>query len=93
MAFIKATKGKKPVRLVIGGPSGAGKTYTALIFAKYLAKLTGKPTAAVDTEHYRMSLYADKFDFEVNNWEPPFDPEELVKTIHDAEKAEDCGDG
>lgn len=86
MGFIKATKGKKPARIVIGGPSGAGKTFTALTFAKYLEKLTGKPTAAVDTEHYRMSLYADKFSFDVNNWEPPFDPKELIKVIHDAEK-------
>ncbi len=87
MAFTKATKGKKPVRLVLGGPSGAGKTYTALTFAKYLEEITGKPTAAVDTEHYRMSLYADKFSFDVNNYEPPFDPRELIKIIHDAEKA------
>jgi hypothetical protein len=85
--FVKATKGKKPVRLVLGGPSGAGKTYTALIFAKYLEKITGKPTAAIDTEHYRMSLYADKFNFDVYNWEPPFDPEELVKVIHEVEKS------
>lgn len=86
-SFTKATKGKKPVRLVLGGPSGAGKTYTALVFAKYLEELTGKPTAAVDTEHYRMSLYADKFNFDVNNWEPPFDPRELIKVIHEVEKA------
>ena len=86
MGFEKAVKGKKPVRVVIGGPSGAGKTYTALTFCKYLESVTGKPTAAVDTEHYRMSLYADKFSFDVDNAEPPFDPKLLIKTIHDAEK-------
>lgn len=85
-SFVKATKGKKPVRLVLGGPSGSGKTFTALTFAKYLEKLTGKPTAAIDTEHYRMSLYADKFSFDVNNWEPPFDPRQLIKVIHEVEK-------
>ena len=87
MAFTKAEKGKKPVRLIIGGPSGSGKTFTGLTFAKYLAKMTGKPTAAVDTEFYRMSLYADKFDFDVNNFQPPFNPEMLVETIHEAERA------
>lgn len=86
-SFNKATKGKKPVRLVLGGVSGAGKTFTALTFAKYLEKISGKPTAAVDTEHYRMSLYADKFAFDVNNFEPPFDPRELMKIIHEAEAA------
>ena len=84
-SFVKATKGKKPVRLVLGGVSGAGKTYTALLFAQYLAKVTGKPTAAVDTEHYRMSLYADKYSFDVLNFEPPFDPRELMRIIHEAE--------
>lgn len=86
-SFIKATKGKKPVRLVLGGPSGAGKTFTALTFAKYLEEITGKPTAAIDTEHYRMSLYADKFNFDVNNYEPPFDPRDLIKVIHEVEKS------
>jgi hypothetical protein len=86
-SFAKATKGKKPLRLVLGGVSGAGKTYTALLFCKHLESITGKRTAAVDTEHYRMSLYADKFDFDVNNWEPPFDPRELIKTIKEAEKS------
>lgn len=86
MAFTKATKGKKPVRLVLGGPSGSGKTFTALTFAKYLESLTSKPTAAIDTEHYRMSLYADKFNFNVNDYEPPFDPRDLIKEIHNAEK-------
>ena len=79
--FVKAVKGKKPVRVVIGGPSGSGKTFTALTFAKYLESVTGKPTAAIDTEYYRMNLYADKFDFTVKNWEPPFDPKKLSETI------------
>lgn len=87
MAFVKATKGKKPVRLVLGGPSGAGKTFTALTFAKRLEEVTGKPTAAIDTEYYRMSLYADRFSFDVNNFEPPFNPQKLIDIIHEAEKA------
>ena len=86
MSFIKAVKGKKPVRVVLGGPSGAGKTYTALTFAKYLASITKKPTAAIDTEHFRMSLYADKFDFEVDDVDPPFNPQLLIDNIHNAEK-------
>lgn len=85
-SFTKATKGKKPVRIVIGGPSGSGKTYTSLTFAQYLEGITKKPTAVIDTEHYRASLYADKFGFEVNNWEPPFDPRELIKAIHEVEQ-------
>jgi hypothetical protein len=91
LGFQKATKGKKPARIVLGGVSGAGKTYTALTFAKHLQKVTGKRTAAIDTEHYRMSLYADKFDFDVNNFEPPFDPRTLIDIIHSIEKSGDYG--
>jgi hypothetical protein len=87
IGFNRATKGKKPVRIVIGGPSGSGKTYTSLTFAQYLAGVTKKPTAVIDTEHYRASLYADKYSFDVNNWEPPFDPRELTKAIHEVEQA------
>ena len=86
MSFVKATKGKKPARIVLAGPSGSGKTFTALTFAKHLESVTGKRTAAIDTEHFRMSLYADKFDFDVNNFDPPFDPRLLIKEIHNAEK-------
>ncbi len=87
MAFQKAQKGKKPVRLTVNGPSGSGKSYTSLLFATYLSTITGKPTAAIDTEHFRLSLYADKFPFDVDNVEPPFDPRKLIKSIHDAENA------
>lgn len=85
-SFKKAVKGLKPLRLVLGGPSGSGKSKTALIFANYLAKQTGKPTAAVDTEHGRLSLYADEYKFDVDEFEPPFHPEKLVEKIRDAEK-------
>jgi len=85
--FKKAIKGLKPLRLVIGGASGSGKSKTASIFADYLSEQTGKRTAAVDTEHGRLSLYADEFDFDVFQAEPPFHPSTLVKLIHDAEEA------
>ena len=84
--FQKAVKGKKPLRLIIGGPSSSGKSYTALEFAKYLALRTGKPTAAIDTEHGRLSLYADRFSFDVLEIEPPFHPNRMVELIHLAEE-------
>lgn len=87
MSFVKAVKGKKPVRLVLSGPSGSGKTFTALTFAKFLSFFSGKPTACIDTEYYRMSLYADKFDFDVNDWEPPYHPQRLINEIKEAESS------
>lgn len=85
--FQKAVKGKKPLRLVISGASGAGKSWTALDFCKWLESETGKRTAALDTEHGRLSLYADKFDFDVIEIEPPFNPKRLVQKIKEAEEA------
>jgi energy-coupling factor transporter ATP-binding protein EcfA2 len=87
MAFLKAEKGKKPLRVVIGGASGSGKSYTSLLFGKLLSEKTGKRTCAVDTEHGRLSLYADLFDFDVIEFEPPFHPNNLIKLIHEAEEA------
>ena len=85
--FVKAVKGKKPLRLIIGGPSSSGKSYTALEFAKWLALRTGKSTAAIDTEHGRLSLYADRYTFDVLEIEPPFHPDRMVELIQLAEQS------
>jgi hypothetical protein len=85
--FQKAVKGKKPLRLILGGPSSSGKSYTALEFAKFLSTKTGKRTAALDTEHGRLSLYADKYEFDVLEVEPPFHPNRMIELIHLAEDA------
>jgi hypothetical protein len=86
--FQKAVQGNKLLRIVVGGETDAGKSFTSLLFAAELAKLTGKRTAAVDTENGRLShRYASKFDFDVVNAQPPFEPARLTKLIHEAEGA------
>ncbi|MCG9893714.1 MAG: ATP-binding protein [Thermosynechococcaceae cyanobacterium MS004] len=59
--FQKATKTQSRLRLALSGPSGAGKTYSALNIAQHL----GKTIAVIDTEHGSASKYADLFDFDV----------------------------
>ncbi len=59
--FQKATKEQARLRFALCGPSGAGKTYTALEIAQHL----GNRTAVIDTEHGSASKYADLFDFDV----------------------------
>lgn len=82
--FTKASKKKQKLRLLFEGPSGSGKTYSALTMAKaFCAKI-----AFIDTEFGSASLYADKFNFDVINLEPPFTPEKYVSAILEAEK---CG--
>lgn len=80
--FQKAIKQEAKLRLAIAGPSGSGKTYTALAIAKYL---TDKPVALVDTEHGSASKYADIFNFDVMNLEPPFHPDRIIEAIRDAQ--------
>lgn len=47
------------VKMAIFGPTGSGKTFTTLLFAEGLAKLSGKKVAYVDTEH-GTDLYAKR---------------------------------
>lgn len=59
--FTKATKTQTHLRLALIGPSGAGKTYTALTFAQTL----GERVALIDTDHGSSQKYADRFAFDI----------------------------
>ena len=63
MGFKKATKAAAMLRAAFFGPSGAGKTFTALRVGDGLA--AGKPIAVIDTERGSASKYADRFSFDV----------------------------
>ena len=67
MGFTKATKKQSKLRAALFGPSGAGKTYSALAIATGMAAEIGSRIAVIDTEHGSASKYADKFDFDVMN--------------------------
>ncbi len=82
MKFSKATKTKARLRLALVGPSGGGKTYTALAIATNL----GKRVALIDTEHSSASLYAGAFDFDTLNLET-FEPQQYIDALDAAAKA------
>lgn len=83
MQFQKATKKRSKARIALDGPSGAGKTYTALIAATVMAE--GGKIAVIDTERGSASLYADKFEFDVLELDN-FDPRQYIEAIEAAEK-------
>lgn len=86
MKFTKAARKKAKLRLAITGPSGAGKTYSALLIAKGI----GGSIAVIDTEHESASLYADMPgmpEFDSLNLAPPYNPERFVEAIEAAEAA------
>jgi len=66
--FSKAEKKKAWMKVAITGPSGSGKTYSALLMASGM----GKRVAVIDTENGSASLYADEFEFDVLEIDPPY---------------------
>lgn len=81
MAFIKATRKRSRLRIGLIGPSGAGKTWTALAIASGL----GKRIAVLDTERGSASLYSGDFSFDVCELQS-FAPARYVAAIEDADR-------
>lgn len=82
--FKKAEKTKVKLKIALTGPSGGGKTYSALT----LAKAMGKRIALIDTENASASLYADKFEFDTLNIEAPYTIPKYNAAIDAAVKGE-----
>jgi len=78
----KATKKKLKLRLALEGPSGSGKTFTALAICKAM----GWKTLLVDTEHRSSERYADQFEFDIIDLDPPFSPDRYISCIDMAEQ-------
>jgi hypothetical protein len=85
MAFSirKAKRSAAKARLLITSPSGGGKTYGALLFAKGI----GGRTVVIDTEEGSSDLYDTLHDFDVIDLKPPFTPERYIEAISAAEAA------
>lgn len=71
--FRKAKAEQAALKLGLYGPPGSGKTFTALLIAEGLAKMTGKRVAFADTEHGTdfycqtvpsRNVHPDGFDFD-----------------------------
>lgn len=87
MAFVKAKKEKIWTKVLLGGSSGSGKTYSALRLATGLAKKCGSGIAAIDTEAGRIRYYANEFDFSDMQITEPFTPEKYIDAINEAVEA------
>ncbi|WP_342371396.1 ATP-binding protein [Acinetobacter sp. D009] len=81
--FKKAERKNAKLRLAIAGPTGSGKTYTALVLAKGI----GGRIAVADTENSSAELYEDLVEFEHANIQPPYTPEKFIEVIKAAENA------
>lgn len=72
--FIATDAKREKVPLLVGlmGPSGGGKTYTALRLATGIQSVSGGDIYFIDTESRRALHYADKFKFKHVPLDAPF---------------------
>lgn len=77
--FSKAIRERLRLRLALIGPSGSGKSMSALAIATGL----GGRIAAIDTEHNSLNIYADAFEFDVCSLES-FSPLSYIEAINSA---------
>lgn len=96
--FQKASRSQVFLKLAITGPTGSGKTFSALRLALGLLDGTGKKIAFIDTENKSASLYAPPegdepnykttFPFDSMELEPPFEHSKFIEGIKAAVAAD-----
>ncbi|GGU97364.1 hypothetical protein GCM10010275_39670 [Streptomyces litmocidini] len=82
LTFTPATKEQAKARIALAGPTGSGKTYTALVTATGL----GERIALIDTEHGSAAKYADEFAFDtlpLTTFQPTTLVDALAVAAHD----------
>lgn len=80
MELKKAARKQAKLRLNISAPSGAGKTYSALLMAKGLVNDWAK-IAVIDTENGSSSLYSHLGNFNVIDMQAPYTPEKYTEAL------------
>lgn len=83
MEIRKAERKKAKLRLGIAAPSGAGKTYSALLLAFGL----GGKVGLIDSEHGSGDLYADLGDYDIIQIEAPYTVAKYTQAIKAFEQA------
>jgi len=86
MKLQQAKRHQVKLRIGLSGPSGYGKSFSALLLAY---GMTGdwKKIALIDTENNSASLYSHLGDFNVLSLGEPFTPERYIKAIQVCEEA------
>jgi hypothetical protein len=83
LEFRKAERKQAKLKIAIIGPSGYGKTYSALRVAKGM----GGKVAVLDTEAGSGDLYAKDFEYDILTMNAPFEPGKYVMAIQAAKEA------
>lgn len=82
-AFVieKAVRHAVPLLVGLAGPSGGGKTYSALRLAKGIQRIFPGNIIGIDTESNRMKHYADIFDFHHIPFGEPFGASDYMEVL------------
>jgi len=91
MAFQKVQRKAAKMRVALSGPSGAGKTLSALYLA-YGVTGSWDKIALIDTEHGRGQFYGNRPDLEIGEYlyqelVPPFTVERYIAVAKEAQEA------
>lgn len=84
--FRKAQRKQAKLKIGISAPSGAGKTYSALLMAYGICEDWEK-IAVIDTENGSAELYSDLGDYSVCPITPPFTPKKYIQAVTEAVQA------
>lgn len=85
MELKKAQRKQTKIKLALQAPSGAGKTYSALLLASGLTDFS--KVAVIDTENHSADLYSHLGNYNVLQLEKPYSPERYIEAIETCEKA------
>lgn len=86
MELQQASRKKAKIKMGLQGPSGAGKTMSALLISYGLCGAWHK-IAIIDTENHSADLYAHLGNYFVLPLNAPFTPERFIEAIHVCERA------
>ncbi len=86
MGFRKAQRKQAKLKIGLSAPSGAGKTYSALLIAKGICG-NWEEIAVIDTENGSAELYSDLGGYSVCGIKPPYTPKKYIDAISEAEEA------
>lgn len=91
--FRNSSDATSALPLLIGliGPSGGGKTLSALRLATGIQKIRGGKIVALDTEARRMLHYRKQFDFRYLEFTPPFSSLRYCEALEAAAKEAEGG--
>ena len=86
MKLQTAQRKRAKIKMGLQGPSGSGKSFSALQIAKGIS-VNWDSVAVIDTENGSSELYSHLGPYQVLQLSPPFSPERYIEAINTCENA------